>query len=54
MLRFILGGAGTGKSHLMTEMIKKDIENGKRVYLIVPEQETVAKEREMLFILICK
>ena len=51
MLRLILGGAGSGKSYLVSEEIKKDIENGKRVYLIVPEQETVAREREMVFML---
>ena len=48
MLKLILGGAGSGKTSLITEMIKKDIEEGRRAILIVPEQETVARERAML------
>lgn len=48
MLKLILGGAGCGKTHLITEMIKKDAECGRRSILLVPEQETVAREREML------
>ncbi|MBR3966208.1 MAG: PD-(D/E)XK nuclease family protein [Clostridia bacterium] len=51
MLKLILGGAGSGKTTLITEMIKKDIESGKRAILIVPEQETVAREKEMLTVL---
>ncbi|MBE6538488.1 MAG: hypothetical protein E7671_03380 [Ruminococcaceae bacterium] len=48
MLKLILGGAGTGKTHCITEMIKKDIEEGRCAFLIVPEQETVLRERMML------
>ncbi len=51
MLKIILGGAGSGKTTLITEMIKKDIEDGKRAILIVPEQETVAREKDMLRVL---
>ena len=51
MLKLILGGAGSGKTTLITEMIKKDIEEGRRAILIVPEQETVARERTMLTVL---
>ena len=51
MLKFILGGAGSGKTYTVSEMIKKDIENRKRVLLIVPEQETVSRERSMLGLL---
>ncbi len=47
MLELILGGAGTGKTHRITELIKKDISEGKRAFLIVPEQETVERERMM-------
>lgn len=48
MLKLILGGAGTGKTWRITEMIKKDIDKGRRAMLIVPEQETVLRERMML------
>ena len=51
MLKLILGGAGNGKTTHITEMIKKDIEEGKQAILIVPEQETVARERAMLSVL---
>ncbi|MEE0969143.1 MAG: 3'-5' exonuclease, partial [Clostridia bacterium] len=51
MLEFILGGAGTGKTSLVYERIQKDIADKRRVILLVPEQETVAREREMTEIL---
>ncbi len=51
MLKLILGGAGSGKTTLITEMIKKDIEEGKCAILLVPEQETVAREKAMLGVL---
>ena len=51
MLEFIIGGAGTGKTHQIEELIKKDIREGRRAMLLVPEQETVARERAMLDIL---
>ncbi len=51
MLKLILGGAGSGKTTLISEMIKKDMEEGRRAILIVPEQETVARERAMLSVL---
>lgn len=38
MLEFIIGGAGSGKSSMLTDKIKSDTENGKRVIVIVPEQ----------------
>ncbi|MBQ8207261.1 MAG: PD-(D/E)XK nuclease family protein [Clostridia bacterium] len=51
MLKFILGGAGCGKTYRITEMIKEDIAAGRRAILLVPEQETVARERAMLGVL---
>ena len=44
----ILGGSGSGKTTLIEEKIKKDIEGGRQVILLVPEQETVSAERRML------
>ncbi len=51
MLNLILGGSGSGKTTLIEEKIKKDIENGCQVILLVPEQETVSAERRMLELL---
>lgn len=51
MIKFIYGESGFGKTHTVIEMIKRDIENGKKVFLIVPDQEAVAIERKMLFFL---
>lgn len=51
MLNLIVGGSGCGKTHLIEEKIKEDIEKGKRVFLIVPEQQTVDVERRMLDLL---
>ncbi len=51
MLEFILGGAGSGKTYLISERIKEDIAGGKSPLLLVPEQETVARERAMTLLL---
>ncbi len=51
MLNLILGGSGSGKTTLIEEKIKKDVELGKNVILLVPEQETVSAERRMLSLL---
>ena len=51
MLNLILGGSGSGKTTLIEEKIKKDIEDGRQVILLVPEQETVSAERRMLTLL---
>ena len=51
MLNLILGGSGSGKTTLIEEKIKKDIESGRQVILLVPEQETVSAERRMLSLL---
>lgn len=46
MLNLFLGGHGTGKSHAIAEEIKRLSEEGKRIYLIVPEQYTLECERQ--------
>ena len=51
MIKLILGGAGTGKSTRLREMICDDVLHGVSALLLVPEQETVAAERRMLDIL---
>lgn len=38
MLNLITGGAGTGKSYEMMERIGKAVSDGKKVYVIVPDQ----------------
>ncbi len=44
MIEFILGGAGSGKSALITERILSDLRSDKRVMLIVPEQAALSSE----------
>ncbi len=51
MLKIIYGHSGSGKSSLIYDMMKTDAAEGKRSYLIVPEQETVSCERALLDIL---
>lgn len=46
-LTMITGDAGSGKSTLLSKEIEKDVAAGTRSYLIVPEQETVWREREL-------
>lgn len=48
MLRFILGGAGSGKSTRLTERIAKDVANRHPAWLIIPEQQANLSERTML------
>lgn len=48
MITFIFGTYGSGKTTLLLENIKKSLENGKRTFLIVPEQEAVSAERMTL------
>ncbi|MGM9666056.1 MAG: PD-(D/E)XK nuclease family protein [Eubacteriales bacterium] len=45
MVHFLFGNSGTGKSSFIVEKIREDAENGKRSFLIVPEQQTVVSER---------
>ena len=47
MTELIFGDAGTGKTTLVAERIQADISLGQKVFLIVPEQETVSCERYM-------
>ncbi len=46
MLRFIKGGAGTGKSTFIRNEIKDFTDNNKKIILIVPEQFLFESERE--------
>jgi len=46
MLRFIKGGAGTGKSTFIQNEIKNFADNSKEIILIVPEQFLFESERE--------
>ncbi|QEK11420.1 helicase-exonuclease AddAB subunit AddB [Crassaminicella thermophila] len=50
MIRYIFGRAGTGKTHLVLEEIKKRLENTdhNRLILIVPEQFTLQAERDLI------
>lgn len=50
MLQIIYGRAGTGKTYTVFENIKKDVENGKKVVLLVPEQFTFESERNLLHV----
>lgn len=48
MLRFIFGRPASGKTYTVLENISKDVESGRRVILIVPEQFSFESEREVL------
>ncbi len=48
MLYLIKGDVGSGKTTRLTDMIIKAVEEKKRCYLIVPEQQTVSRERMMV------
>lgn len=51
MLHLILGGAGSGKSTRLTDMIARDVKNNKKCWLIIPEQQANLSERTLLPIL---
>ena len=38
MIRFLLGEAGTGKTTLLYENLKKSLDSGAKAILLVPEQ----------------
>lgn len=42
MIRFVFGAPGSGKTHMIFELLKKNPDNS---FLIVPEQQTVVSER---------
>lgn len=48
MLHFIFGGAGTGKSARISSLIAQDVAQGKRAFLIIPEQQANLSERTVL------
>ena len=49
MIEFILGGAGSGKSALITKRILSDLKLNKKVMLIVPEQAALSTESSICF-----
>ncbi|MBE6689253.1 MAG: hypothetical protein E7588_08285 [Ruminococcaceae bacterium] len=48
MLNIIYAKSGFGKTGIIYENIKKDVENGKRAFLIVPEQQSVISEKQIV------
>lgn len=44
MIRFISGSAGSGKGAFIVDRIRERLDSGKKMYLIVPEQEAVLWE----------
>ena len=44
MLSFLLGRAGAGKSAFITERITQDLQQGRKVLLLVPEQQALMAE----------
>ena len=51
MIKLLFGDVGTGKSTYILDLIKSDYQNGVRSFLIVPEQETVLRERQIASLL---
>lgn len=51
MINFLYGDLGTGKSTYIIEQIVNDCKNKTRSLLIVPEQQTVIKERQLASLL---
>ncbi len=48
MVHYIYGASGTGKTHTVMQYLAIDVKNGKKAFVIVPEQETVAVERNVV------
>ncbi len=46
MLKLICGTSGAGKTALLTEQIRTDLQNGIRCFLLVPEQQAYISERD--------
>ena len=51
MIKLLFGDVGTGKSTYIVDLIKADYHKGERSLLIVPEQETVLRERQIASLL---
>ena len=51
MLELICGPSGSGKSYVLRERIRRDMEAGQRAFLIVPEQQVYFYEQELLPVL---
>ncbi len=51
MIKLLFGDVGTGKSTYIFDLIKADYQSGVRSCLIVPEQETVIRERQIASLL---
>ncbi len=47
MLKLICGPSGAGKTQRITQEIRKDLENGIRCFLLVPEQQAYISERDI-------
>ncbi|MBE6530366.1 MAG: hypothetical protein E7680_07210 [Ruminococcaceae bacterium] len=47
MLNLICGPSGSGKSAQITDWIRRDVENQKRCYLLLPEQQAYISERDL-------
>ena len=47
MLKLICGPSGSGKTKAITDLIRADIEAGKRCFLLVPEQQAYISERDL-------
>ncbi len=48
MMHFIYGPIGSGKTTVLLKYLESDINQGKKAFFIVPEQETVAFERKIV------
>lgn len=48
MLNCVYGAAGAGKTEYMYEKIRENMRRGKKSFILVPEQASMDKEREML------
>ena len=51
MLNLIYGSSGSGKSRKMLQAIKEDVSQGRRCYLLVPEQQAYISERDIYALL---
>lgn len=47
-LQIIYGKSGSGKTRYIFEQISRDIDNGKKKYILTPEQFSFTAEKELL------